>query len=480
MIKPKLSLVLSLVSALLLIGLSQSPAQSNITYVEGTDSQSVLFNPLKVLNMDFVLPQTSIDNLWADPETYQPATMEYNKPDGTRVGPFPITFRLKGGWGSWRDLNGKAAFKIKIPSASRPNIYGLKKLTLNNMVQDPSFVHEALAYRMFRNVSIAAPRVGYSWVTVNGATYGLYANVETPDDLMLKRWFQSTQHLYEGAYWADLWPGSESYFEVDEGNEDDRSDLTALINANQLEGAAWFTAIQQVADLPQFVKMWAVETFIGHWDGYSYVIKNNYYLHSDNTGKFSMLPWGTDQTWNEYLTFHDTTDRALMFYRCISYLPCRGLYDQALSQVVVAAKNLRLTTMVDQIKSVVTPHIQVDPRKEVSNEESAAWQRNTRNYITKRIKETETLVKTFLTPAPRVKVTNRGSEVKLTWNSVTNAIYPTISYEIEVSTSGGSTMLSSTAPLLTLSKPTGTAKYRVRAISHFGANTWSAWATSRG
>ena len=40
-----------------------------------------------------------------------------------------------------------------------------------------------------------------------------------------------TQHLYEAAeYGADFYPGKESRFEVDEG-EDDTSDLTELIAA---------------------------------------------------------------------------------------------------------------------------------------------------------------------------------------------------------------------------------------------------------
>lgn len=454
-------------------------AQSNTTYVEGTDSQSVLFNPLKVLNMDFELPQSSIDNLWIDPEAYQPGTMTYTKPDGSRVGPFNITFRLKGGWGSWRDLNAKAGFKIKIPSSARSNIYGLKKLTLNNMVQDPSFLHEALAYRVFRNVGIAAPRVGYSWVTLNGNIYGLYANIETPDDLMLNRWFASTQHLYEGAYWADLWPGTEWYFEVDEGDDEDRSDLTALIEVNQLEGAEWFSAIQNVTDLNQFVTMWAVETFIGHWDGYSYVIKNNYYLHSDDSGKFSMLPWGTDQTFDAQLPYHDTYDRALMFYRCISYLPCRGMYDQAIVRVVSTSKSLKLPTMLDRIKQVVNPFVDLDPRKEVSSVDSAYWQGSTRTFINNRIKDTEALLKTFQTPAPKLVAANRGKTVVLSWKAVTNATYPTIQYELEVITSAGTQTYVTEGLSLTLLKSSSATKYRVRAISHFGPSPWSNLVTLR-
>ena len=63
---------------------------------------------------------------------------------------------------------------------------GLKKLTLNNMVQDASMVHEGLAYRAFRAVGVPAPRTGYAFVRLNGSAYGVYLkrveslNVEVP------------------------------------------------------------------------------------------------------------------------------------------------------------------------------------------------------------------------------------------------------------------------------------------------------------
>jgi hypothetical protein len=60
---------------------------------------------------------------------------------------------------------------------------------------------------------------------------------------------------------------------------------------------------ERTADLGEMTRMWAGEQYIGHWDGYSVRTgvnwPNNYYLHSDEAGRFSMLPTGIDQT------FHD-------------------------------------------------------------------------------------------------------------------------------------------------------------------------------
>lgn len=94
--------------------------------------------------------------------------------------------RLKGST-SFEDLDGKAAFKLKFPKDSRPSAFGLKKMTLNNMVQDPSMVHETL------------------------------------DDQALERifatGFDDPQHLYEGENGADVVPGGAADFAIDEGED---------------------------------------------------------------------------------------------------------------------------------------------------------------------------------------------------------------------------------------------------------------------
>ena len=47
-------------------------------------------------------------------------------------------------------------------------------MTLNNMVQDPSMVHEALGYEVLRAAGIPAAHTGFAYVRVNRKGYGLY------------------------------------------------------------------------------------------------------------------------------------------------------------------------------------------------------------------------------------------------------------------------------------------------------------------
>ena len=88
-------------------------------------------------------------------------------------------------------------------SVSGQRFFGLKTLTLNNMVQDQSMIHELLAYKVFRSAGVAAPRTGYAYLRVNGAGLRPVPEHRDPRHVMLPRWFDSTQHLYEGE-----WPTS--------------------------------------------------------------------------------------------------------------------------------------------------------------------------------------------------------------------------------------------------------------------------------
>ena len=108
--------------------------------------------------------------------------------------------------------------------------FGLKDLTLNNMDNDFSMMHERLAYFMARQLGIPASRANHARITVNGQFYGLYTNVETVKKQMVARWFaDNTGSLFEGTD-VDFVAGYIPSFELESG-ADDRSKLTALATA---------------------------------------------------------------------------------------------------------------------------------------------------------------------------------------------------------------------------------------------------------
>jgi hypothetical protein len=312
-----------------------------------------------------------------------PATFGMQVGDET-FAPRPAELKLKG-HGAFRPLGKKAAFKLKFAKPDR--FLGLKKLTLNNMVQDASMIHETLGYEILRAAGVPAPRTGFAYVRVNGEGYGLYLDLETYDDVSLPRLFPTTktQHLAEADdNGVDVRPGEAGTFEIDEGDEDDRSDLEALITAANATGGDWSDGMAATADLAEMTRMWAGEQYIGHWDGYSIrpgaTWPNNYYLYSDKTGRFSMLPTGIDQTFTEAHPF-PAEGRGVLITRCRGDAACLADFGSHLGDVSAAADAMPVGDRLNAIAATVAPWRDC-PHLEQGTD--AAWQRavtQTRRFI---------------------------------------------------------------------------------------------------
>ncbi|HEY6731747.1 MAG TPA: CotH kinase family protein [Solirubrobacterales bacterium] len=350
---------LILAAALALLGLGAlAPAARAALSAES------MLAPTTVTAIDLQLPPASLTALEAKPDEYVEGTFRIAESGGTpaSVGEFssPLTvgIRLKGGSGSFKDLDGKAAFKVKFNEfVAKQKFLGLKSLTLNNMVQDPSMVHEVLTYEAFRAAGIAAPNAGYAYVHLNGIDYGLHLNLESMDDVALEKRFgafDDPQHLYEGGPLFELVPGGAGAFEVDEGDDGDLSDLEALIAAANEPEPDFSTRMAPVADLAQMVRFWAAERYLGHWDGYSSREVNNYYLYSDQDGIFQMLPWGTDQALDHW--WHSFSGNGgMLFDQCLDEEVCLAAYEEDLAEVAATTKALGLEDQVDQLAALLAP-----------------------------------------------------------------------------------------------------------------------------
>lgn len=339
----------------------------------GADEISWMFDPDAVVEMNLGgLSPEELDALEAEPDEYQKGTFEL-KVNGVAKGVplVDVGIRRKGGFGSSRPIKtGKSGLKLRFDEFVKGQIFfGIKRLTLNNMFQDESMVHETLTYELFHALDLPASRTGYAFVNLNGEKYGLMLNVETLDELSLPQWFPNfgePGHLYEAdEAGVDVRLGAAETFEVDEGDDEDLSDLEALIAAANDEVGDWSDGMAAVANLERMTAQWAVERYVGHWDGYAGAAEetpdpedpirpNNYYLHSDETGIFQMMPWGTDQTWEDNLVF-DEQAGGLLFNRCIADESCEALYIAALEDVLATAPDLEFPRRIAEILGLLAP-----------------------------------------------------------------------------------------------------------------------------
>lgn len=325
---------------------------------ESVDPSSVFFENLTDVRL--YLSDASWEHLAADPYTEVEGSLAF---EGAF---FPkVSVRRKGVYGSLRSMDQKAAFKVDINEYQDQRLRGLETLTFNNMVQDWTYVHEYLTYGLYRALDLPAPRVGWSRVWVNDTYFGLYANVETVDDTFLARWYADPSgNLYEGAYGVDFYQGYESYFECDECvNPDDRSDITAVSTVlDQAPSAESWAALQALVDMDQLTLYMAVEAAAWHWDGYT--TSNNYRVYHDPTdGRFTMLPWGTDQTWVDEW-YAPYTGYGRIHAWCMTWPECRALYSRQLDVVADRIEELDLDVAMRRWLAELEPDIEADPRKE--------------------------------------------------------------------------------------------------------------------
>jgi hypothetical protein len=349
-----------------------------------------IFDPLRLPRFDIDLPQASIDALnkvtgSSDPQqdVYVHAGFRYGTENLPDVG-----LRIKGE-ASFRKLDKKAPFKLKFDEFVKNLAFrGLKRLTLNNMVEDPTFLAERMAYHAFRAAKLPAPRCNSALVYVNGAFYGVYANVEAEDKPFLRRWFTSDEgNLYEEGQ-KDFVTGAETAFDL-ETNEtaNDRTDLKNLIAVfQQASGANFLSTLDTALDTTHYLRFTAAEAAVNQWDMYSYTVfyPNNFRIYHDPTSnKFVFLPWGMDMSMKpfrdtkkphirifELARSRDKADAGvtagLMFQRCLESPDCKAAYAAAVREVLAIYEGAGLEAVAARYYDQIKPQVMADTRKEVT------------------------------------------------------------------------------------------------------------------
>jgi len=222
-----------------------------------------------------------------------------------------VAVRKKGFLGSLS--TSKPSLRLKFDEYVEGQGYmGMERMTLNNSLQDPSYVRQCLAYGVFAAAGVPAPRCNFADVTVNGEHLGLFVHVETVKKRFLRRYFEDDEgKLYEGTL-SDFRQGWVNTFGLgtNKNQVDDRRELNALVRALEVQEVDLLEAIEPLVDVDAFLTFWAVESLVAHWDGYA-GNTNNFFVYSDPTdgGRFRFLPWGVDGTFRPP---EDRPDQALL------------------------------------------------------------------------------------------------------------------------------------------------------------------------
>lgn len=356
-----------------------------------------LFGTGEVLEFRIKLSEQALAALAVEPNTYQAGSLEFQGETWESVG-----VRLKGR-ASAQGFDQKPAFKIKLNElVPGQRLAGLKRLTLNNMVQDATMMRERLGYEYLRALGLPAPRCNHARVYVNDVYYGLYLNLETLDEVFVKRVYPGAGvgNLFDitnDEYFIDFErgfepPAQETKF-VLETNEDapDTSDLTALIDA--IDGATdedFVTRAEGVLDLDEVLLLGAAQAVLADWDGY-FGARNNYKAyHELERDRFVIFPWGIDQTfWPEYVDYaidHSQSfrPRSIVLQRCEALEACRTRYRSHVSDAVEKFSELPLAEHLETWLRETQPDIDRDQRKPFSALESQLAIAELRTFLSQR------------------------------------------------------------------------------------------------
>lgn len=391
---------LTLLLCFFLAALSLRPLQAKAPVAED------LFRDGLIPSVHLQLSADAVSSLTRSPRKYVRANVREGMKTYTNV-----AVRLKGGPGSFRPLQDKPAFTLNFGKfAEGQTFHGLKKIHLNNSVQDSTFLHEKFSRELFEAAGVPVPRAGNAWVNFNDRELGMYVLLEGVNKQFLKRFFKDTSgNVYDGH------SGSEVTMDLPVNSGDtprDRSRLRALAAAaREPDPAERYAELQKALDLDRFYSFVAIELMLGHWDGYT-MNRNNWRIYHDrDTDRMVFIPHGLDQVLGRSYPIYPPNSQALVV-RAVMDIPearkqYRARYAAIATNIFLPTLTSRIQEMGEKIEAVLAKH---DPQQaEVHRQRLAS--------LCNRIRARSAALQNLLSPPDPVKFDNAGATRLANWTS---------------------------------------------------------------
>jgi hypothetical protein len=344
-------------------------------------SDAQLFDDIALQRIDLQVSQRDWDTLRErfESNTYYPAAFSWRGQAAQNVG---IRSR-----GSGTRSGVKPGLLVDFDRyVSGQRFLGLKALVLDNHLQDPSAMREALTMTILAKLGLPAPREAHAELYINGEFFGVYAVVENIDSVATARLFappassspleavtgkarirntppvlktpaptvaQSipTGYLFEYNwldYYYETYLGFDldpyvALFDPETRDSEPRETLYRPIEAmfreiSQAPDGEFLQRVSPHLDLSLYVQLVAVEAFMADWDGVAGDFgANNFYLYRPaDGGPHRLIAWDTDSTFHA-LDFQVDGAQAnhLLVRRAMQVPELRRLYLETLEKVAL-------------------------------------------------------------------------------------------------------------------------------------------------
>ena len=272
--------------------------------------------------------------------------------------------RLKG-WSSWwqsqMDDPPKLQFVIAFNEVdSHARFHGLRKIELDMPRIDPSYLRQRIALSYLRSLGVPAQCANSARVFINGAFYGLYTNLERPDQDFITRVFPGADH-------GDLW----DYGGALQTNTDTMGLSKPRLNA--FWAATDAASVAAITDMDEALQEWAAEAMLADPDGY-WIGHSNWLIYDHPTRGWLWIPHDLDATidWLDpridpmYYWGGQTAGWAPPWQHYVAVLKddnWRAHYVAALRRSLDAYVAAQLPEMVDRFAAQIRDDVAADPTR---------------------------------------------------------------------------------------------------------------------
>ncbi|KAI7875102.1 hypothetical protein K492DRAFT_199439 [Lichtheimia hyalospora FSU 10163] len=213
----------------------------------------------------------------------------------------------------------KLSYNIKLPKKSY--LYGYRRLKLRALDTDPSYIREALGFKMLRSAGVPTTDFSFVRLYINDQAIGLFGLIEKFKNPWLRNEFANGDKdyqqgtLYQGKYTnakaellgdrvSDLsyygdnpWPYKLGEYKIAEDPSSGASNYQALIELTKFLSSAPATVDAWEAhwDMESVLRAMALEMLMGFADGYLTVADNFFvYQTAPKSPKFVFILWDID------------------------------------------------------------------------------------------------------------------------------------------------------------------------------------------
>jgi hypothetical protein len=285
-------------------GLSNSTGFTDAFLTPTPSSENTVataFTPTAVNTLSITITDENWQDILDNPldEEYHETAITFN---GVTLD--SVAIRTKGGSSLSSVANSSSdrySFKVDINEyVSGQTFFGLKKFTLQNSFNDPSYMREVIAYNLMDEMGVPTPEHAYVNFYVNGELFGLYLMVEAVDGEFIEKHFaNSNGDLYkpDGTGSDLLWLGDDiqSYTDINLQTNEETTDNGAFINFVESLDNGETSAIE----VDTLLRYMSVSTSLSNLDSYHGPLAHNYYIYDDD-GVFSILPWDFNESFGTF------------------------------------------------------------------------------------------------------------------------------------------------------------------------------------